>query len=97
MFVSVCLFVHSLKIFTHNLSEFLLILRKVGVDGLTYAGCHGLKIIHPDGQRYIHHVEQEYKERLLGLEEDLRDTVERNGAWVEHKDLLVIDSVFLQF
>jgi hypothetical protein len=31
---------------------------KVGVDGLTYAGCHGLKIIHPDGQRYIHHVEQ---------------------------------------
>jgi hypothetical protein len=35
-----------------------LFLFKVGVDGLTYAGCHGLKIIHPDGQRYIHHVEQ---------------------------------------
>ena len=62
---------------------------QVGVDGLTYAGCHGLKIIHPDGQRYIHHVEQEYKDRLLRLEEDLKESVERNGAWVEHKDLLV--------
>lgn len=56
---------------------------------MTYAGCHGLKIIHPDGQRYIHHVEQEYKDRLLRLEEDLKESVERNGAWVEHKDLLV--------
>jgi hypothetical protein len=32
---------------------------------------------------------QEYKDRLLRLEEDLKETVERNGAWVEHKDLLV--------
>jgi len=61
----------------------------VGVEGLTYAGCQGLKIIHPDGQRYIHHVEQEYKDRLQKLEEDLKSTVERNGAWVEPKDLLV--------
>jgi hypothetical protein len=48
-----------------------------------------LKIIHPDGQRYIHHVEQEYVERLEKLETELKDTVERDGAWVERKDLLV--------
>ena len=48
-----------------------------------------MKISHPDGQRYIHHVEPEYIERLAKLEAELKDTVERDGAWVERKDLLV--------
>lgn len=27
---------------------------KVGVDGITYAGNHGLEILHPDGTRFTH-------------------------------------------
>ena len=28
--------------------------RKVGVEGITYAGNHGLEILHPDGTRFTH-------------------------------------------
>ncbi len=33
-------------------------------------------------------------ERLGVLEKDLKESVERNGAWVEHKDLLVTIQTF---
>ena len=28
--------------------------RKVGVEGITYAGNHGLEILHPDGTKFTH-------------------------------------------
>ena len=31
---------------------------KVGVDGLTYAGNHGLHVMHADGQMYQHTIPQ---------------------------------------
>ncbi len=34
-------------------------------------------------------------ERLGVLEKDLKESVERNGAWVEHKDLLVTKTFLL--
>ena len=32
--------------------------RKVDVDGLTYAACHGLHVMHADGQTYRHTISQ---------------------------------------
>lgn len=63
--------------------------RKVGVEGLTYAGCHGLHVMHADGQTYHHTIPQDYQDRLQLLEADLKAQVECDGAWVEHKNLLV--------
>lgn len=63
--------------------------RKVGVEGLTYAGNHGLEILHPDGTRFNHPMPAGYKERLARLEKELREKCAGNGAWVEPKGLLV--------
>ena len=46
--------------------------RKVGVEGLTYAGCQGLHVMHADGQTYQHTIPQDYQDRLTSLEGDLR-------------------------
>merc|ERR1719300_338909 len=62
---------------------------KVGVDGITYAGNHGLEILHPDGTRFTHPMPLGFKERLFKLEKDLRDNCTHDGAWVEPKGLLV--------
>lgn len=56
---------------------------------MTYAGCHGLEILHPDGQLYKHDIPEDYQKRLKDLQEDLVQNVQVDGAWVEHKDLLV--------
>lgn len=63
--------------------------KKVGVEGLTYAGNHGLLIQHPDGHRYRHTIPQDYQDRLTLLDKELRETVACHGAWVENKELLV--------
>lgn len=78
--------VHIAIISGRNLDD---LQEKVGVEGITYAGCHGLEILHPDGQRYSHSIPQGYKDRLELLMKDLKSEVERNGAWVEDKGLLV--------
>lgn len=59
--------------------------RKVGVDGLTYAGNHGLEILHPDGTRFTHPMPAGYKERLYNLEKELTENCTGDGAWVEPK------------
>merc|ERR1719173_251607 len=63
--------------------------RKVGVDRITYAGNHGLEILHPDGTRFNHPMPAGYKEKLAGLEDELRARCQYPGAWVEPKGLLV--------
>ena len=63
--------------------------RKVGVEGITYAGNHGLEILHPDGTRFTHPMPTGFQERLSRLEAELRHTCTSDGAWVEPKGLLV--------
>jgi len=63
--------------------------RKVGVDGITYAGNHGLEILHPDKTKFNHPMPAGYPERLNRLEEELREKCTSHGAWVEPKGLLV--------
>ena len=59
--------------------------RKVGVPGITYAGNHGLEIVHPDGTRFTHPMPGGYKERLHMLELELTEKCTSDGAWVEPK------------
>lgn len=61
----------------------------VGIDNITYAGNHGLEILHPDGTKFIHPMPCEYEDKISHLMEKLQDDVCRHGAWVENKGVLL--------
>ncbi|XP_072155204.1 uncharacterized protein [Bemisia tabaci] len=63
--------------------------KMVGIENVTYAGSHGLEILHPDGTKFIHPVPHEYAEKLRELMRSLQDEVCREGAWIENKGLLL--------
>ena len=60
----------------------------VGINNITYAGNHGLEILHPDGTRFVHTVPSEYETNLQGLLKDLQERCCRDGAWVENKGVI---------
>ncbi|XP_065223859.1 uncharacterized protein Tps1 isoform X1 [Planococcus citri] len=62
---------------------------KVGIEGLTYAGNHGLEILHPDGSRFVHPMPQEFEGKVKDLLKALQDQVCKDGAWVENKGALL--------
>lgn len=47
----------------------------VGIEGITYAGNHGLEILHPDGSKFVHPMPVEYAEKVSGLLKALQDSV----------------------
>ena len=57
----------------------------VGIKGITYAGNHGLEIIHPDGSKFVHPMPREMEERVGLLTEQLQQECCQDGAWVENK------------
>uniref|UniRef100_A0A146MF01 Alpha,alpha-trehalose-phosphate synthase [UDP-forming] n=3 Tax=Lygus hesperus TaxID=30085 RepID=A0A146MF01_LYGHE len=57
----------------------------VGVDNITYAGSHGLEIIHPDGSKFHYPMPPEYEQKANALLKELQDQVCKDGAWVESK------------
>ncbi|XP_054265178.1 uncharacterized protein LOC128988028 isoform X2 [Macrosteles quadrilineatus] len=61
----------------------------VGIEGLTYAGNHGLEILHPDGSRFVHPMPAEYQDKCSNLLKNLQDQVCKEGAWVENKGALL--------
>lgn len=62
--------------------------KMVGIEGITYAGNHGLEIIHPDGTKFTPAIPHDYSVRLDQLREKLKDSC-RNGAWVEDKGSVI--------
>ena len=44
----------------------------VGIEGITYAGNHGLEIIHPDGTRFTHPMPTEMEGKVGILLEQLQ-------------------------
>ena len=44
----------------------------VGIEGITYAGNHGLEIIHPDGTRFTHPMPAEMEGKVGVLLEQLQ-------------------------
>jgi len=42
---------------------------------LTYAGNHGLEILHPDGSRFVHPMPKEYEDKVGDLLKVLQEQV----------------------
>lgn len=57
----------------------------VGIPDLTYAGNHGLEIIHPDGTHFMHPMPTEFEDKCSALLQQLQEQVCKDGAWVENK------------
>lgn len=49
--------------------------KMVGIEGITYAGNHGLEILHPDGSKFVHPMPAEYEEKVSKLLKALQDSV----------------------
>ncbi|XP_075225977.1 trehalose-6-phosphate synthase 1 isoform X2 [Lycorma delicatula] len=61
----------------------------VGIPYLTYAGNHGLEIIHPDGTVFTHPMPTEFEDKCSALLKLLQEQVCKEGAWVENKGALL--------
>ncbi|ROT75321.1 trehalose-6-phosphate synthase [Penaeus vannamei] len=57
----------------------------IGIEGITYAGCHGFEILHPDGTLFMHPIPHEYEVQLEQLKKQLEEEVCKDGAWLEQK------------
>lgn len=47
----------------------------VGIEGITYAGNHGLEILHPDGSKFVHPMPAEFEGKVGNLMQSLQDQV----------------------
>ncbi|XP_050562115.1 uncharacterized protein LOC118264944 isoform X2 [Spodoptera frugiperda] len=61
----------------------------VGIEGITYAGNHGLEILHPDGSKFVHPMPMELQDAVVDLLKALQEQVCKDGAWVENKGALL--------
>lgn len=57
----------------------------VNIDGVTFAGNHGLEIEYPDGSRHDFELPGEIQRNYTAMVDELKERVEKNGAWVEDK------------
>lgn len=51
------------------------IMLQVGINGITYAGNHGLEILHPDGSRFVHPMPIEFEGKVSDLLKQLQEQV----------------------
>ena len=56
----------------------------VGIEGITYAGNHGLQISHSDGSKFMHPLPQAQADKVIVAKKELQEICE-HGAWVEDK------------
>jgi len=57
---------------------------------LTYAGNHGLEILHPDGSRFVHPMPKEYEDKVGDLLKVLQEQVTNKWLLIKlQTDLLV--------
>lgn len=47
----------------------------VGIPNVTYAGNHGLQIVHPDGTQFVHPMPVAYEENVSSLLKELQKEV----------------------
>jgi len=47
----------------------------VGIEGITYAGNHGLEILHNDGSKFVHTMPDEHQENLASMLKQLHEQV----------------------
>lgn len=65
------------------------LMEMVNIKQITYAGSHGLEILHPDGSKFVHPIPAEFDKKLTDLMKRLQDKVCHDGAWVENKGMLL--------
>lgn len=51
------------------------VLTRVGIEGITYAGNHGLEILHPDGSKFVHPMPVECEVEVNKLLQALQESV----------------------
>jgi trehalose 6-phosphate synthase/phosphatase len=61
----------------------------VNIEGITYAGNHGLDIEHPDGTVFAHPEQARFLLVIDKLKQDLEVEVCKDGAWIESKGVLL--------
>lgn len=49
---------------------------QVGIEGITYAGNHGLEILHPDGSKFVHPMPMELQDKVVELLKALQEQVD---------------------
>lgn len=49
--------------------------KMVGIENITYAGNHGLEILHPDGSKFVHPMPIQYESQVSDLLKALQDSV----------------------
>lgn len=59
----------------------------VGIEGITYAGNHGLEILHPDGSKFVHPMPAELEGKVASLMQVLQEQV-RAGPVVHLEPIL---------
>ncbi|CAG0903533.1 unnamed protein product, partial [Darwinula stevensoni] len=57
----------------------------VGISDITYAGSHGLEILHPDGSKFVQPIPEEYFVKMRRMCQELQDECCKEGAWIENK------------
>merc|ERR1719154_130818 len=62
---------------------------KVNIQNITYAGNHGLDIVHPDGTRFVPPLPEEVEEKASWLLQRLQAECCQAGAWVENKGIVL--------
>ena len=59
--------------------------KRIGINGITYAGNHGFEIQAPDGTRHDYQLPEHVQESYKKLVKELNGKVNKNRAWVEDK------------
>jgi len=53
----------------------------VGIEGITYAGNHGLEILHPDGSKFVHPMPVELEDKVASLMQMLQEQVHQTTIY----------------
>ena len=53
----------------------------VGIEGITYAGNHGMEILHRDGSSFVHPMPTEYQGKLDKLLKQLNEEVNNYSSY----------------
>ncbi|XP_023330996.1 alpha,alpha-trehalose-phosphate synthase [UDP-forming] [Eurytemora carolleeae] len=62
---------------------------KVSIKNITYAGNHGIDIVHPDGSKFMIPMPAEVEEKARWLLQHLQQECCVSGAWVENKGVVL--------
>merc|ERR1711936_168664 len=62
---------------------------KVNIKNITYAGNHGLDIVHPDGTQFVPPLPEEVESKASWLLQKLQAECCQDGAWVENKGIVL--------